>query len=226
MKKRNAALQLKLKNNKVNDKTVTNYLGSILNETQFEFVKMQITNRGRPPRGRRYTLKQKSMCLAFYKQGPKLYRFQSTAFILPTKKTLGRHSANLIFKSGVDFKVLDAIKTRIKDWPQKDKYCVVMWDEVSLDQHLDYCHKRDVIDGFVELNESRQPRFATHALDFMVRGINSSFKQSTGYFYTNGLFAFELAELVKLMIEATSTTGKMSFKKRFSQALLLVNISS
>lgn len=169
---------------------------------------MQITNRGRPRHGRRYTLKQKSMCLAFYRQSPKLYRFQETDFVLPTKRTLGRHSANLIFKTGVDFKVLDAIKNAIDGWPEKDKYCGMSWDEVSLQEHLDYNHSRDAIDGFVELANSRQPKFATHALNFMARGINVPFKQSISYFYTNGLLAVELAELVKLMIEATSSTGK------------------
>lgn len=175
---------------------------------QLEFVKMQITNCRRPKHGRRYSPQQKSMCLAFYKQGPKLYRFQETAFILPTKRTLGRHSANLLFKSGVDFKVLDAVKNAIEDWPESDKYCVISWDEVSLKEHLDYCHTRDAIDGFVELANSRQPKFATHALTFMVRGINVSFKQSIGYFCTNGLCSIELVELVKLMIVAASNTGK------------------
>lgn len=209
LKKRVAALTMQLKNNKMNDKTVINYLAMILNDMQFEFVKMQITNRGRTMHGRRYSAKQKSMCLAFYKQSPKLYRFQRTAFVLPTKRTLGRHSANLLFKSGVDFQVLDAIKNSINDWPQSNKYCVISWDEVSLEQRLDYCHKRDFIEGFVELANSGQAKFATHSLNFMVRGINVSFKQSVGYFYTNGLFAFELVELVKLMIEATSTTGNI-----------------
>lgn len=204
-----AALHLLLKNNVINDKSVINYLSTILNEMQFEFVKMQITNRERSRHGRRYTPQQKSMCLAFYKQSPKLYRFQETGFILPTKRTLGRYSASILFKSGVDFTLLDAVKNAIVDWPEKDKYCAMSWDEVSLHEHLDYNHSRDAIDGFVELANSRQPKFATHALSFMARGINVPFKQSTGYFYTNGLLSFELAELVKLMIGAMSTTGKI-----------------
>lgn len=196
-----------MKKNQINDKTVISYLSAILNETQFEFVKMQITNRQRSKHGRRYTQKQKSMCLAFYKQGPKLYRFQEKSFVLPTKRTLGRHSANLLFKSGVDFKVLDAIKDVVKDWPENDKTSTISWDEVHLQEHVDYCHSRDLIDGFVEFGDRRQPKFATHALTFMARGVKVPFKQTVGYFYTNSLCAFELVELVKLMIEATRTTG-------------------
>lgn len=201
-------MHLQLKENRMNDETVTKYLETILNEMQFEFVKMQIKNRGRAKHGRRYSVKQKSMCLAIYKQGPKLYRFLERGFVLPTKKTLGRHSANLLFKSGVDLKVLEAMKNIVKNWPQHDKYCSISWDEVSLKEHLSYDPVRDVIEGFVELANSRKPDFATHSLTFMVRGINVSFKQSTGYFYTNGLHAFELVELVKLMIGAVITSGK------------------
>ncbi|XP_037039352.1 uncharacterized protein LOC119076602 [Bradysia coprophila] len=208
LKKRVSSLQFKLKENKVNDKKVIGYLSTALNEMQLEFIKMQITNRGRPKHGRRYTAKQKSMCLAIYKQGPKLYRFLGSGFVLPTKKTLGRHSANMIFTTGVDFKVLKAVKNVVDEWPEADKYCTIMWDEVSLQEHLDYCSTQDIIEGFVQLTNSRIPKFATHALTFMVRGIKIQFKQSVGYFYTNGLFAFELVELIKLMIGATINIGK------------------
>ncbi len=123
------------------------------------------------------------------------------------KKTIGRHSASMLFKSGVDYKMLDAIKNVVKDWPEKDKHCSVSWDEVSVDEHLDYNTSQDCIEGFVELAGARKPSFATHSLTFMARGINISFKQTFGYFFTSSLFAIELVELVKLMIGALSTTG-------------------
>lgn len=208
LKKKLSSVQLKLKENKVDDKKVIEYLSTGLNEMQLEFIKMQITNRGRPKHGRRYTSKQKSMCLAMYKQGPKLYRFLETGFVLPTKKTLGRHSANVLFTAGVDFKVLKAVKNAVSDWPEEHKYCTILWDEVSLKEHLDYCSAQDIIEGFVQMSSSQIPKFATHALTFMVRGIKISFKQSIGFFYTNGLFAFELVELIKIMIGATITLGK------------------
>lgn len=195
------------KKKRINDKEVMNYLSKKFNESQCEFIKMQLHNHRRTMHGRRYTAKQKSLCLAFYKQGPKLYRFMETMFVLPTKKTIGRHSASMLFKSGVDYKMLDAIKNVVKDWPEKDKHCSVSWDEVSVDEHLDYNTSQDCIEGFVELAGARKPSFATHSLTFMARGINISFKQTFGYFFTSSLFAIELVELVKLMIGALSTTG-------------------
>lgn len=172
---------------------------------------MQLTNCGRPKHGRRYTPVQKTLCLAMYKQGPKSYRFKEKWCILPTKRTLGRYSAKLIFKAGVDHKFLEAVKNIVKDWAEKDKYCVMFWDEVSMKEHLEYCQSQDYIEGFIEMNKSKEAIFATHALTFMVRGFNVAYKQTMGYFYTNGIKSFELVELVKLMIEEVLKTGKIPF---------------
>ncbi|XP_037049980.1 uncharacterized protein LOC119084205 isoform X2 [Bradysia coprophila] len=206
-KRRAKELQQRVKENKINDSTVLNYLKTKFNEQLLEFVDMQLKNCGRSKHGRRYTPKQKSLCLAMYKQGPKAYRFNEKWSCLPTRRTLGRYSAQLIFKSGVDEKILAAVKNIVTNWPASDKYCTFGWDEVSLNEHLDYCQSMDKIEGFVEMCKPKVPIFATHALTFMVRGIAVPYKQSVGYFYTNGVKSFELVELVKLMIERVSTTG-------------------
>lgn len=196
-----------MKRNKIDDTAVLNYLSTKFNKQLLEFFAMQLTNCGRAKHGRRYTPEQKSLCLAMYKQGPKSYRFKEKWCALPTKRTLGRYSANLIFKSGINPKVFEAMKNVVKDWPEKDKICAFMWDEVSIKEHLDYCQSQDKMEGFVEMNKTKEAIFATHAMTFMVRGFEVPFKQSTGYFYTNGIKAFELVELIKLMIEQVLTTG-------------------
>ncbi len=201
-----------MKRLKINDNAVLNYLSKKFNTQLLEFVKMQLTNCQRPKHGRRYTPEQKSFCLAMYKQGPKSYRFKEKWCTLPTKRTLGRYSASLIFKTGLDHKMFDAIKNVVKDWPKKDLLCSFMWDEVSIKQHLDYSHSLDKFEGFVEMDKEKKPIFATHALTFMVRGFEIPFKQSIGYFYTNGIFSCELVELVKLMISRLLETGNSSPK--------------
>ncbi|XP_037024116.1 uncharacterized protein LOC119066004 [Bradysia coprophila] len=122
-KRRTKDLQAKVKETKLSDKNVLSYLKSKFNENLFEFFKMQLKNCGRSNHGRRYTDRQKSLCLAMYKKGPKSYRFNATWSCLPTKRTLGRYSAGLIFQSEVDTKALAAIKNIIADWPRKDKFC-------------------------------------------------------------------------------------------------------
>lgn len=206
-KRRVKELQQRVKSNKISDAAILSYLSTKFNKQLLEFFSMQLKSCGRSKHGRRYTPEQKSLCLAMYKQGPKSYRFNEKWCALPTKRTLGRYSANLIFKSGADSKTFDAIKNIVKDWPQKDKYCAISWDEVSLKKHLSYCQSLDKIEGFVEMIKTKVPIFATHAMTFMVRGFEVPFKQATGYFYTNGIKAFELVELIKLMIERILATG-------------------
>lgn len=131
------------------------------------------------------------------------------AFSLPSKRTLGRYSAQLMFETGVNAKLFAYIKTKVEAMSDLEKLCSLSWDEVSLKAHLDYSSTRDEIDGFVDLSYVRTPGFATHALTFMIRGIHASYKQPIGFFFTHGLKAYELAEIIKLMTESVLDTGNL-----------------
>lgn len=173
---------------------------------------MQVKNSGKKAKGRRYTPEEKALALILYKHGPKNYRNMRKMFILPSKRTLGRFSARLIFHTGIDTKMFAHIKKKVGSLPELDKYCTLSWDEVSLKAHLDYNVSRDEIDGFVDMLGVRRPIFATHALTFMIRGIKTPFKQPIAYFFTHGLKHFELAEMIKLVTEAVLDTGNYSFR--------------
>lgn len=185
------------------------YLGKLFNAEQLAFFSMQIKNAGRKSNGRRYTAEEKSLALMLYKHSPKNYRFMRKCFILPSKRTLGRFSAHLVFHTGIDTKLFAHIAEKVKSLSDLDTYCTLTWDEVSLKAHLDYSISRDEIDGFVDILNVRRPIFATHALTFMIRGIKTAFKQPIGYFFTHGLKHFELAEMIKLMTKAVLDTGKI-----------------
>lgn len=204
-------LRQKIKANKINDVLVIEYLNRIFNDKQMEFFKMQIKNSGKKNRGQRYTLEQKSLSLSLYKHGPKCYRFMQKIFALPSKRTLQRHNAYLHFEAGIDDDMLEFIKAKVKDLPDIEKYCILSWYEMSLKSQLEYNHNIDEIEGFVDLGQIRRPSFATHSLTFMVRGINSGFKQSVAFFYTDDLKSFELAEVVRLVADAVLDTGNGIF---------------
>lgn len=201
-------LRQKIKASKINDVLVIEYMNRIFNDKQMEFFKMQLRNSGKKNRGQRYTLEQKSLSLSLYKHGPKSYRFMQKIFSLPSKRTLQRHNAYLHFEAGIDDDMLEFIKEKVKDLPDIEKYCILSWDEQSVKALLEYNHNNDEIEGFVDLGHIRRPTFATHSLAFMVRGINSGFKQSVAFFYTDNLKSFELAEIIRLVTEAVLDTGK------------------
>ncbi len=209
-------LQQKPKPCKLNDKQVLEYLcvKKKYSATQLEFTEMQLRNAGRKPHGRRYKPKEKSMCLAMYKSGPRSYRFKENneIMVLPSLSTLSRHSAKLMFRVGINPLLFSFIKEKVKDWSESDLLCAFSFDETALKSRLEHSTTDDEIIGFVELAGIKRPVFATHALTFMVRGINRPFKQPVAYFFTYGLKAFELAELVILVMEAVLSTGKHQFQ--------------
>lgn len=174
-----------LKQEKLNKNNVFRYLRFIFSAEQLVFFNMHLMhlrNTGRKPLGRRYTPEEKSLALILYKHSPKNYRFMRKVFILPSKRTLGRPSALLMFGTGVNNKIFALIKEKVKTLSENGRYCALSWDEVSLKSHLDYNVTRDEIDGFVDLATIRKPVFATHSLTFMIRGIDNPYKQAIGYF--------------------------------------------
>lgn len=189
------------------DENVVKYLSKKFNKQQLEIFKMQLDNSCKKLNGRRYTDDQKSLSLCMYKQSPKKYRFLRRFLILPGETTLGRHRAHLTFETGIDSKLMEIMKLRVNDMTDQDKLSVLGWDEMAIKAHIDYDKSRDVIDGFVDMNGLRRPEFATHALTFMVRGIQTPFKEPVAFHYTTNLLATELSGLVRDTTDAVSKTG-------------------
>lgn len=210
-------LQQKSKKYKLNDDKVIEYLRDKkkYSNDQLELQKMQMRNTGRKPHGRRYTPREKSLCLAMYKTGPRSYRFKEDFMALPTLSTLSRHSAQLMFPSGICPALFSFIKEKVKNWSKKDLCCSFSFDETALKSRVEYSSTMDEINGFIEMAGIRKPIFATHALTFMVRGINVPFKQPVAHFYTHAIKSFELAELIVLVLEAVLKTGKYSDNSMF-----------
>lgn len=165
-------------------------------------MEVQLRNIGKRNHGQRYTHEEKCLMLAIYKRGPRVYRYISMLFGLPSRRTLCRHSALLKFGTGINVKLFELLKSTASKLQPLDKICTIGWDEMSLTHHLSLCTSEDYIDGFVDFGDVRIPEFATHSLTFMIRGVNVAFKQPVAYFYTQNLNGLQLAELVTLVIRA------------------------
>jgi hypothetical protein len=62
--------------------------GKYLSKDGLYFLKMQLQLASKRSRGRRYSNELKSMALAIYYKGPRVYKFLSSIFALPSKSTL------------------------------------------------------------------------------------------------------------------------------------------
>ncbi|KAJ6643436.1 DNA transposase THAP9, partial [Pseudolycoriella hygida] len=182
-------------------------LSTELPSAQYDFIKLQIKNSGKKKKGYRFTFDEKSLALVVYKQNPKRYKDLLRITNLPTRRTLIKHAAALHFKEGINRKLMDFIKTEVSQMNEIDRFCTIVWDEMSLSTHLDFYPIKDYIDGFEDLESKRSTDFATHALVFMVRGMNKAYKQPISYFLTNTICAAELAELIQLVISVVIDAG-------------------
>lgn len=174
---------------------IMEYLSGIFNTEQLAFFTMQLKNSGKKAKGRRYSFEEKSLAFILYKHSPKNYKEMRKIFILPDKRTLGRFSAKVVFNAGIDTKLFAHITEKVKDLSELDTFCTLSWE----------------IDGFVDMLGVRRPDFATHSLTFMIRGINTPFKQPIAFFFTNGLKHYELSEMIQLVTKAVLDTGNLLF---------------
>lgn len=90
-----------------------------------------------------------------------------------------------------------------------DRYCTVIFDEISLSSGLQYMPCTDQVIGVQDLgNGNRSPLFADKALVFMVRGVRKSFKQPVSYMLANNsVKSVNLSIAIRDVIIAVQSTG-------------------
>ncbi|XP_063218623.1 uncharacterized protein LOC134528887 [Bacillus rossius redtenbacheri] len=106
--------------------------------------------------------------------------------VLPSKKKLLNLLNAIPFKCGVDNRVMLLIKEIISSLLSPDRYCALMFDEMSLKEHVQYCPKEDKIVGFVDSGSSRCADWANYAMVFMLRGLRKKWKQPVACYFTHG----------------------------------------
>ncbi|XP_063221714.1 transposable element P transposase isoform X2 [Bacillus rossius redtenbacheri] len=175
----------------------------------YNFIMSQIRTQKHKPKGRRFTLNDKIFALSVLKQSPKGYKLLSKYFSLPSKRLLNNLLQKLDFKPGINMRVMAHLKETVTKLNQKDRYCCLMFDEMSLHPNIQYGESVDRIEGFQDLGNGKQkPTFADHALVFMVRGIRRRWKQPVAYMFTNSTFkAPQLVQCIKNVISTLQETG-------------------
>ena len=81
-----------------------------------------------------------------------------------------------------------------------DNVCCLMFDEMSIREHLHFNQKFGCIDGFEDLgSHGRTSSIANHALVFMLRGLRKKWKQPVAYYLIHGSTKGEM--LVNFLME-------------------------
>lgn len=170
------------------------------------FTKLQMMQSGKQERGRRFSIDEKILALSVYKHSPRTYRFLSKLFTLPSRRTLLKLLQQLHLDCGVNDVLFNSLKKSVQKLRTVDRYCVLMFDEMSLMPHLKYEESKKRILGFEDFGDGeRNLKIADHALVFMVRGIRRKFKQPVCFtFCENATSTPNLCRLLKKVVKAVT----------------------
>jgi len=183
---------------------------SKLNQVTSTFIESQIRTQSKKAKGRRFTLDDKIFALSLFKQSGKAYRLLQKVFALPCKSSLMGLLQKIPFETGINKKIFQHLKKTVSKIKNPlDKYCTVIFDEISLSAGLQYVPHQDRVVGFEDLgNNKSKPLFADKALTFMVRGIRKKFKQPVAFMFTNSSMKTpNLVVAIKEVVEAVQSSG-------------------
>jgi hypothetical protein len=129
----------------------------------------------------------KSFCVSLYNSGPKAYRFLRKDLKFPCVQTLKTYlQERIVTNPGVSESILKQLSVIVNTFSDRNKFCTLLLDEISLKSHLDLSTKFDSIIGLEDFgNDRRSPNLATHALCAMVRGIAKDYRQLLGFIFIN-----------------------------------------
>jgi len=120
-----------------------------LNTFTQQFIQSQIRMQPQKPRGRRFTTDDKVFALSLYKQSGKAYKVLSKMFALPSRKCILDLLKKIPFEAGINKRIFEHLKTDVQKIKHKlDRYCTVVFDEISLSTSLHYLEQYDKVIGF------------------------------------------------------------------------------
>ncbi|KAG8223865.1 hypothetical protein J437_LFUL005429 [Ladona fulva] len=111
---------------------------------------------------------------------------------------------------GINRNVFKSLAASLKSLDKDYRICSLMFDEMSIREHVDYDPVRDLIIGFEDLGSPRDRKnaIARQALVFMARGLLRDWKQPLSFYFTrDGVSADMLAVLLREVLEECESAG-------------------
>jgi hypothetical protein len=156
-----------------------------LQQSQRQFFLSQLRACKFSKYGMRFTTQDKLLALGLYYKSPSAYRFMGSTFHLPSERTLQSYIGSLNIGCGFKSDYVQALRKKVDTMLENEKCCVLTFDGMALKSKLQYVESQDVIAGFLDLDEfgDRSAEVAKQALQYMVRGISTRWKQPLGHFF-------------------------------------------
>lgn len=151
--------------------------------------------------GRRWSPEMQKFALCLYFHGPAAYRFIASTMALPSPRSIRRWLSRIEMRPGIIPGVMETIEKATENWSREDRVCCLMFDEMSINQHLQYDVARDIVTGFADDGQERTAHIANSALVMMVSGISKSWIQPVAYLFArNGASPSTIKDLIVAII--------------------------
>ncbi|KAH1028611.1 hypothetical protein HUJ05_001950 [Dendroctonus ponderosae] len=144
---------------------------------------------------------------------PRVRRLNLKGLQVATQQMHSSHRAQILFEGVKKSKNIlhrqQHLKVRVSKLTLLDRHCVLMFDEIALQPGLQYNYILDCVDGFVDLGGAdRRPKFADHALVFLLKGIRKQWKQPICFTFCEGTTqTADLIDLIKSVVRKVRETG-------------------
>lgn len=168
-------------------------------------------NANQHPNAYRFTTDEKLSYLSWMKRGPRLYSYiqQLLPECFPSSRTVLRVAKEMFIQPGLSETILNGIQEVVSRMPAENRFCVLMFDEMSLTKRLIYDDVSGFVIGYEDYGEiERADNVADHSLVFILQGLKERFMMPMTYFFNRGGIKTEkLQELIPRVIRAINKTG-------------------
>lgn len=150
------------------------------------FLMSQIrTSRAKSARGRRWTLEDKLVALCIFKKSPRCYTLLRKFLTLPHKRTLLTLLEQVPFEAGVNEHLFKHLNEKLPKG--MDRCCTLLFDEIDIQENLQYDLGSDRILGFEDYGSESEctAKYANKALVFMLVGLCKKWKQPVAFYFNN-----------------------------------------
>ncbi|XP_063911164.1 uncharacterized protein LOC135128200 [Zophobas morio] len=180
-----------------------------LTPVQQRFFENQIRNVNRKPKGRSFTFEEKADAIAIWKHGPKTYKLLSKMFTLPSIDTLRATLNRVPIEPGINKPIFEVLGKQVRrKMDPKYNLCTLIFDEMSIQPHLDYLPCEDRVVGFEDDGTTRTEKIADHVCVFMLRGIFGRWKQPVAFaFCKSSLAAVNIVRFYKEIVKEATAIG-------------------
>ena len=122
-------------------------ISNSLNAEAVRLLAAIIRNSRHKPRGRRWNSEEKILALSLLKRSPKSYILLQTLFPLPSGCTLQSLLSTVHFRTSINTHVFEALHHSLQKMSEKDQYCCLLFDEMSIRENVWFSQKFDCVEG-------------------------------------------------------------------------------